>query len=376
MINPDASVSYTTFSQWCAKVRKIAVPEGIAEGLKPAFDNYVLNALIKAQRYIDCLRKSQVAFYDHSQQQVHCGVSQISPPRGPINVVYAFKPGEQCVKHYYTPVSPHRIATWSQQSENLCSFDNIPPGVGTTIWSDGGDICYAYCELYGTTEDDTCWKCAPKICARGQNGELWLAPRPPCGYIIAVHWEGLKRTWLASDAIVDDADLIGWAAQYVASEMAVKADADQRMAALNSQGAADKFADMMWWCDEEKHVQSNLDAVQGLDTGNLCQMFQPIYPYPYQEVTVCSPFPYSGGGGGTDPEEPEPEPFPEFAFYDTFEDYEDGSEPAGEGTGWDGDWDFDATDYLTVIAYDGFDYTAGQSLSGQTGGFGFSGPWV
>lgn len=283
MINPDPAVTYTTYNAFCAKVRRIAFPEGVGETQKPAFDNYLVNALIKAQRYIDCLRKLQVAFFDKTQMQEHCGVSQILPPRGKIGVVYAFKPGTQCVKHFYTPVTPQHIACWTQQ--NSCNYENTPTGVGTTIWADGDDVCYAYNELYpGAEESDTCWKCENKFYGRGRNGEIFLAPRPPCGYLVAVHWEGIKRSWAASDAIVDDNDLIDWAAQYVAAEMFIRTDREPSLGAANKTEADQKFADLIYWCTEEKKVQFELDCAQGIDTGNLNWMFQPIYPYPYQEI--------------------------------------------------------------------------------------------
>lgn len=373
MITPDQSVVYTTYSQFCAKVRRIAVPDGVAERLKPAFDNYLVNAIIKAQRYIDCLRNIHVSFYDHSQQNVHCGVSEIIPPRGKINLVYAFLPGDQCVKHYYTPVSPHRIACWSQESDRICSHDDIPPGVGTEIWNDGGAICYAYWDLYGVLEDDTCWKCEPKYCARGQNGQLWLAPRPPCGYLVGVHWEGLKRRWTAADAIPDDDDLIGWVAQDVSKELALKHDLDPQMAAAHKVEADTKFADLMYWCDEEKLIQFELDCAQGIDTGNLGQMFMPIYPYPYEEVRIDSPpfneeEPY-------DPGEPEePEPYPAFSFYDSFESYTVGATPTSGGTGWAADWVFHDTDDYTIVAMETFDYTASENLTGKTADLGL-GAW-
>jgi hypothetical protein len=278
MIEPETQAySYTTYSQFCARVRRVAFPEGLGERSKSAFDNFLVAGLIKAQRFIDCLRKIQVSFYGKPEMSDHCAIATLLGPRGKVNLVYAFKPGEQCIKHAYRPATPHHIACWS--NENSCRWAD-PPGVGTEDYLSSFEACYAYEQLYGAIEDDRCWKVEPKFFSRGQNSEIFLAPRPPCGYIVAVHWEGLRRKWSATDSIPDDQDLIDWVAEYVLSEFELRLNRDANLAGAMKVNSANKFADLMYWCNAEKMAQASLDCAHGIDTGNLNHMFLPIYPYP------------------------------------------------------------------------------------------------
>lgn len=302
MIDPgQAAFTYTTFSAFCSRVRQIALPSGVGETLKPRFDSLVINALIRAQKYIDCLRKIQVNLVEKDQMFENCGVANFVPPRGKINLIYAFKPDESCLKHIYHPATLAQIHCWSQQ--NSCGWATVPPGVGTEEYASGSSICYAFGQLYpGQDETDSCWKCDPKWMARGRNGEVYLAPRIPCGYMIAVHWEGIKRSWSALDPVPDDEDLIDWVAEYVQSQMTLRGDNDVQLATALRKDSDDKFADLMWWCSEERRLQIDIDCAQGIDTGNLIDMFFGVYPY-----NPSPPAEPDGGEGGPDPEEPVPE---------------------------------------------------------------------
>lgn len=279
MITPDSVVSYTTYRDFCSRVIRIAFPDRIGHSQKAMFDNAHVAALIKAQRFVKCLRESQGGFYYHEQMSVQCGVAQFMGPRGKIKAVYAFKAGEdECAKHFYDPVTPTKITCWSQS----CGSKWTTP-LDTTQFQSAVDLCYPYTST-DTTEEDRCWKCEPKFFARGDAGQIWLAPRPPCGYIVAVHWEGLKRKWNATDLIPDDQDLIDWVAEYVKQEIVLRIDNDAQLANALGRNAADKFADMIVWCNEERMTQMKLDCANGIDTGNLNQLWPSLYPYPYQEV--------------------------------------------------------------------------------------------
>ncbi len=69
-------------------------------------------------------------------------------------------------------------------------------------------------------EDDCAFKLSDKFFAIGPNQKLWLFPRFPCGYIIGVHWKGIRRTYLDNDYVPDDEDLKDAVACYVESEIA------------------------------------------------------------------------------------------------------------------------------------------------------------
>lgn len=284
MISPETSaITYTTFATFCARVKQIAFPSALGERHKPLFDLNLKDSLIKAQKYIDCLRKLQASFFTAEQINEQCGVAVLTAPRGKLNAVYAFKPcvNEDCSKYFYRPVTPHFIACWQQ--ENKCQWQDRPEGVDGNVYATAPANCAASEAETGEEEDDTCYKSAEKFYAKGQNGELYLAPRPACGYIVAVHWEGLRRSWASTDAIVDDPDLIDWVAEVIQGETALAHGRDPGLAGDLLRSAALKFSELMYWCNEERRTQAELDCGSGLDTGNLSQMFAPIYPYAAQE---------------------------------------------------------------------------------------------
>ena len=301
MIDPDLVLRYTTFQDFCSRVRAVAFPDGVGETNIRAHTTFIKNALIKAQRYIPCMRKIQVSFYYKPQVYDHCGISTFQGPRGRINAVYAFKPNDPdaaagsedddalCRKFFYKAVSPQFVTNWSRLS--ACRWKDP----STVDYKPGLDTCYPYDEDAEDPEEDCNWKIEEKYYARGQVGQIFLAPRFPCGYIVAIHWEGLRRTWEDTDAVPDDEDLIDWAASYMSVEHALRIDHEaaglhDRMAMLERT----KFADLMYWCNEERRMAAKLDATQGIDTGNLFEMFQSIYPYgEFDQIDI-------GGGDGGD----------------------------------------------------------------------------
>lgn len=283
MISPSTeSVVYTTWLAFKAKVRKIGWPEGIGEQVKYAHDSYMVNAIIKAQRFIECLRNTQATFYYKQQSNDNCGISTILGPRGRISAVYAFKPGENCKKFFYNSKTPQFVSCWS--ANNSCQWENPD----TIEYQNGAEVCYPYYES-GTEEDDDCWVAADKYYAKDNQGNLYLAPRFPCGYIVAVHWQGIRRHWENNDSIPDDEDLAQWVATETMKDMALFHDRDpQRHRELQAE-SREKFADLMYWCNEERKIQVDRDCTTGIDTGNLNQMFPPIYPLPTSDA--ANPYP-------------------------------------------------------------------------------------
>ena len=286
MIEPESAITYTTFTDFCSRVRRVGFPDGVGENVVTAHTNWIKNALIKAQRYIACMRKIQVSFYYKDQVNDHCGVSTFQGPRGKINAVYAFKPNDPtasvgsededalCRKYFYKAVTPQHITNWSRLND--CRWRNP----STVDWQTGAEVCYPYYDS-DTDEDDCQWKYEEKFFARGQTGQIFMAPRFPCGYIVAVHWEGIRRKWESSDAVPDDEDLIDWAASYMQVEHMLRNDHDAGgLLAAMQMSERTKFADLMYWCNEERMMAAKMDATTGIDTGNLQEMFQSIYPLP------------------------------------------------------------------------------------------------
>ena len=279
MITPDQVISYTSFRDFCTQVKKIAFPNGVAETRKTAFDNYLVTALIKAQKFVDCLRSIQVSFYFKNMVYDQCGMSTFMGPRGKINAIYAFDPAAPCDKYFYQGRTTQFLSCWSQ--DHACSWTNDPALQPYTLSS---ELCYPY-YAEGTTEDDSTFKCCcDKYFARDPSGQLYLAPRFPCGYAVAVHWEGIRRHWNPLDAIVNDPELIDWVAATCLEEMLLRHEDNMTIAATTAAKANIKFADIMYWCNEERTAQAKIDCVSGIDPNNLGQIFQPVYDLPLTDA--------------------------------------------------------------------------------------------
>jgi hypothetical protein len=262
------NIQYTTYGSFSKRVRSVAFPEGMSVQLSGAVDNYICVALIKAQKFIDLFRSIQVSFYFSDQIDVHCGVGRLVAPRGKINAVYAFTCDAQCRKVFYDHATPHRIDCW--RAANECKW--TPKEL-----TSGEAFCYPY-GVGPTEEEDMCFLRGERFFAMDRSYRMYLAPRFPCQYILAVHWEGLRRTWSPLDAIPDDDDLIDWAAAEVQAEVALRHEMDaQRYNSLVLE-SNEKLADLAWWSGEERRVQARHQCVNGLEMGNLADMFLPLLP--------------------------------------------------------------------------------------------------
>lgn len=281
MISPEQTIEYTTYSAFKNAVRAVIFPEGSGESMTAAHDLYFKNALTKLQHYNECWRSLQVNFYYKDQAFDHCGMSLIhTPMRAKINAVYAFKPLAGCEKFFYDHKTYQFVSCWA--AEDGCRWLNPD----TTLYSSGSDVCYPYYES-GEDEPDDKFKCASRYFATGRAGELYLAPRFPCGYVVAVHWEGIRYNWTANDAIPDDAAIENYVGLSIKADIALRHRKDPAYARELREAADTAFADLMYWCNEYRRVQADRDCSQGLDPGQLSQMFPPVYPHP--QVDLANP---------------------------------------------------------------------------------------
>lgn len=267
------SIVYTTYNEFARDVRRIAFPDGMSDRLRQSVENYIWVALIKAQKYIDLLRGIHVNFYFPDQLEAHCGVGRVLAPRGKINAVYAFTCDAQCNKAFYEHATAQRIDCWRQQ--NRCAWQKDQD------LTDGWQLCYQaypYVYPYGEVveEEDARFLCNERLFAVDRSYRLYLAPRFPCQYILAVHWEGLRRSWNDSDLIAQDDDLLDWVAFETQAEVALRHDRNPKRHEMLQREADERFADLAWWANEERRVQARHECVHGLDQGTLTDIFLPI----------------------------------------------------------------------------------------------------
>lgn len=269
-------MSLIAYSEFVTRVRKNVWPDvdndGVESHLEPTqlrfpHSTYIQNALITAQTYVECLRQNNVQTYTLDDATVNCGVAVFTNlDHARVGAVYAYKPNRGCKRLHFTQQSVNKI---------MCYVD----GFASCKCKDEGDICNAVrsgnavcdnlelCAEWDGEEDDSAFKCDDRIFAVGASGRLYVAPRIPCGYRLAVHWEGIKYRYADADLISDDPDLLDLISTYVQAERARTFDRDLQLyhellgkgpARNGKDGSAfhTKQAAMAHRCKEERRIRT------------------------------------------------------------------------------------------------------------------------
>lgn len=248
------------------RVNEVVFPDLQPENLVLPHRNYIINGLILAQTHIPCLKESNVSFFTKADMQDNCNVSIIhSAPRGNIHGVFAFKPCKGCTKQRYEQKSTSFIMRYADQWASCsCASEN--------------DICNA--RMNGDqkclppytpdgVENDSTFLCSPKNFAYGVKNKLYLAPRSPCGYIVGILWEGIKREYSNVDLVTDDNDVIDLIAVYLEGERFLRIDRDierwreimrQPRPEMRDSGGVfwQKLAQVAHRCREERRIRQTI----------------------------------------------------------------------------------------------------------------------
>jgi hypothetical protein len=262
-------VSYIPYSEFKERVKGIVFPDGEAENLQDTHDAYIKDALINLQTFVPCLKENHVDFYDKEDFQEWCNADFTYIERGVVHAVYAFKISKRCRKLYYDQKSMQFIDNWMQrQSCVTCSDADDETDVTRSPACNTMSDADTYCED-NADESDCLFKGSRRFYGIGPNHKLFLAPRFPCGYRIAVHWEGLKRSWEEADPVPDEMDLIIAVAKYVQAQRALFLDRDMPLYDRIMHPRNGEFtiarADMIHRCNKERRIQNRVAAVDGFD---------------------------------------------------------------------------------------------------------------
>lgn len=271
-------MSLIAYSEFENRVRKNVFPDvdndGTESHLEPSnlrfpHRTYIQNALIQAQTYVECLRENNVETYTLTDATVNCGVAIFDlPDHARLGAVYAYKPAKGCTRQHYTQRSVNKVMCFVDQFASCkCSDEN---DICNAVRS-GDAVCdnLALCDDWDADdgEDDRPWLCEEKIFAVGRGGKLYVAPRIPCGYRLAVHWEGIKYRYADDDLITDDPDLLDLVSTYVQAERARTFDRDMPLwteligkgPGRGGRGASawhEKLAAMGHRCREERRIRT------------------------------------------------------------------------------------------------------------------------
>lgn len=288
--------SYILFSSFKRDIFDLVFPEGMAEQRVPLFRNFVVNGLIQMTTYCESYQLTNVGFYDKDQSFDDCGLSVIQACRGQIGAVYAFKPSCRCQRFYYEPASLEKMS---------CLYENcrcaqtgcIPRSLfSLSDYTRDPAYCGAYVEgnegcrppyLTAEPEEDCEFKLSEKYYAIGPGNKLWLWPRFPCGYLVGVHWKGIRRSWLDTDYVLDDEDLKDAIAAYVESEVARRVDKDQATADKVYADYRLKAGDIIFREERDLKPRATRICIEGLDLSELVQIY-PDNPYPVYVGDQCA----------------------------------------------------------------------------------------
>ncbi len=313
-------MSFITYAQFVENVRSNVFPDGEAENLRTTHENYIKEALIDLQTFVPSLRDNNVNFYGKEDFQEWCNTNFANIERGVVHAVYAFKVSTGCKRFHYHPKSTAFISCWiDSQKCVVCDTDGCntlgeaqAACVETTVVDDdddeeepaeevlvdsSGDV---FVDSQGNpfttgessssgsssgssnnstsgggtivtevVESDCSFKLSNRYYAIGPNSRLFLAPRFPCGYRIAVHWEGVKRNYSGTDPLPDDVDLLTTVSKYLQAQRALYLDRDTAiydriMHPKNGEYSIAR-ANMIHRCTNERRVRLRQECLGGFD---------------------------------------------------------------------------------------------------------------
>jgi hypothetical protein len=268
-------VSFITYDNFNAQVKAICFPDREAEELVTTHDSYIVEGLINLQNYVPCLRDNNVNFYSKEDFQEWCNTDFTYINRGVVQAVYAFKPDRQCRKLFYDAKSVSFIDCWIAQSQCVtCApqAEDDTPDISRSSSCDtlttGGEACSD--DYTQTSDESDCgFRNGNRYYAIGPSNKLYLAPRFPCGYTVAVHWEGIKRKYLGTEPLPDDQDLINCVAKYVQAQRALFLDHDyplyDRIMDAKNGSFSMLRSEILRRCDKERRVQAKRECMDGFD---------------------------------------------------------------------------------------------------------------
>ncbi len=223
-----SAIEYQTFAVFRSVIQDLVAPEGLAENLETYFRDKVAGALSDIQTFLPWLRSFNVDFYQKGDINEFCSASIFDGPVGKITQLFAYKPGVDCAKYHYQKVNTSELDCWMERQRCLCPATDPPsPNIYDSPYCNyviAGDAACAIPYLT-STEDDCRFKSLDdddRIFAVGPDYRIYAAPRFPCGYILCVQWQGIRRKWSDTDLVPVDQQIRDAVEQFVEWRMAKK----------------------------------------------------------------------------------------------------------------------------------------------------------
>lgn len=208
-----SGIEYVTFQAFHDSVKDNVAPEGLAEELIAPFRAWVTYALADIQQIVPWFRDFNVQFYDKGGVEEFCNTSIFQGPQGKIAQLFAFKPSLDCNRLYYGRRSQAALDCWMERQRCLCPA-TVPPAEEIYLspycnYVVAGDSACG--EPYITGEEDDCrFKSLDdddRIFSVSPDYKVHAAPRFPCGYLLCLQWQGIKKKWVNTDLVPVDLQL-------------------------------------------------------------------------------------------------------------------------------------------------------------------------
>lgn len=296
-----SAIEYQTYSDFKNAIQLLVAPEDLAENTTTLFNHWVSGALADIQTLLPWFREYNVNFYEKQDVNEFCAASIFQGPVGKITQLFAYKPGTDCQKFYYNKVSQAALDCWIDRQR--CTLCNFTTPVSTNIY-DSPYCNYVIGGAYGCDvpyltppEDDLRFRSlcdSERIFAVGPDYKVYAAPRFPCGYVLALQWQGVRRTWTDTDLVPVDQQLRDAVVDYIEHKQYMKEHQGDASEFFNSYAISLRMLRYRYQDEQDPEMKRDCSAaIEQLMSG-----FRPLY-----ETSVYGPFgifvPGGGTGGGT-----------------------------------------------------------------------------
>lgn len=295
-------IEYQSFADFLDVIQPLVAPEDLGEELEAYFREQTANALSDLQTLIPWLRNFNVQFVTKTMVNEFCNASVFDGPVGKVAQVYAYKPGVDCKRYYYKKVQTSQMECWTERQRCMCPATTPPssevydsPYCNYVL--NGDTVCL---EPYLTGEEDDCkFKSLTdddRIFAISPNYQIHAAPRFPCGYVLVVQWQGIKRKWVDTDLVPIDQQLREAIINYVEAKIAKKErewTAKDHYELEYSTG----LRTLMFRYHDEQASDMERDCTAAIE--QLMPAILPVYETPVYGPDGVSVYPGGGTGGGS-----------------------------------------------------------------------------
>lgn len=188
-----------TYTAWIAARRLTVFPDGEAENLVANHNKYIQDALIDLQLKVPCLQTFHRDNHSAESSYFDCGASVYEAPVGFIKGVHTITDTDCCARVYYNPVTEAQMRCL-METQQSCGIRYRAYGFylyGETYYP------YSYeeeCQIYPDSDlDKPCRASAGSVAMI--EGQLYLHPHLQSTEIAVIEWDGIKKTWAASDEL-------------------------------------------------------------------------------------------------------------------------------------------------------------------------------